>query len=151
MRLNSSTGDQANEQGPYSVAGEIYGYSYAEGEVSGAEGDPSSMEEQSYLGGVKRKPAAKKTTKKKTKKKGVFNGKVDKFLADRQKNKVAEQKNTASAVKAMGKSSPALKLPPLPKSSTKKGMHPGLKWGLIGGGVLLLAVGGWLMYKKFKK
>ncbi len=146
MRLNSRTGDQANEQGPYSVAGEIYGYSYAEGEVSGAEGDPSSMEEQSYAGGTKRKAAPKK----KTKKKGVFGGKVDKFLDDRQKNKVADQKNTASAVKAMGKSSPALKLPPLPKSS-KKGMHPGLKWGLIGGGVLILAVGVWFMYKKFKK
>ncbi len=145
MRLNSRTGDQANEQGPYSVAGEIYGYSYAEGEVSGAEGDPSSMEEQSYAGGVKRKTAPKKK-----KKKGVFGGKVDKFLADRQKNKVADQKNTASAVKAMGKSSSSLKLPTLPKSS-KKPMNSGLKWGLIGGGALLLTIGGWLLYKKFGK
>jgi hypothetical protein len=120
--IRISNGDQANEQGPYTVAGEIYGYSYATGK------------------------------KKKKKSGGWLKKTITDTLASRKKQKMVDSTNTAAAIKAAGKSQgPAIKLAPLPKDTASKSMSPALKWGLIIGGGLLVIGGGYLLYKKFGK
>ncbi len=117
-----------------------------QGELIGF-GFPSkrSMEKVSFASGTK-----KKTTKKKKKKSGIL-ASFDRYQDKKSKQKAADSKNTAAAIKAMNKPDAAIKLPPLPKDKKSKGMSTGLKIGIgVGAAALLGAAYYFLVYKKGK-
>lgn len=114
--------------------GESYDYHYAEGE-------PDSYETQSYLGG----------TKKRKVKKGIFGNigaNFRKNQAIRQKQRAADSKNSAAAIKAMSKTDKPISLTPLPKESKDKGMSMGAKIGIGVGVLAILGIGAYFVMKK---
>lgn len=136
--------------GTLAEQGEAYDFHYADGI------EPASYEAESFATGkkrVKKKPIKKKVILKKApmKKKLFDDGLLTNFRknqAIRQKNKANETKNTADAIKAMGKSTPEI-LPAKPKLPLKKaGMSIGMKIGIGVGIAALLGIVTYIMLKK---
>ncbi len=100
-----------------------------------------------YMNGDGYSEAAGKKKKKKT---GIV-ANFRKNQAMRQNRKNIETKNQSAAIKAMSKSGPALKLPPLPKTKKETGLSMGAKIGIGAGVLLVLGAIGFMIYKKSKK
>ncbi len=117
------------------------------GDLANGPDNDQTLREQGELIGYSYATGKKK--KKKTGAAGLLAG----FRANRDvknKQKAAEARNSASAIKALNKPDKPLILPKLPKDSSK-GMSKGVKIAIGVGIAAVVIIGGYFAYKKFGK